>query len=95
MVHLRALFDAGDLAVAHDVPEVCNDLGPEGDDEPDRVHVLQPVPDVVEPGDLAQGEERRERQQRGGHEEDERLDLRLVDLTLGLDVQETQGRILR
>ena len=82
-----------DLLGEH-VAEIRDDLRSERDEEPDRLDVPHPVPDRVEAGHLAQGEEGRQREERGRHEEYRRLHPRPVQMTLGLDVQETQGRIL-
>ncbi len=55
---------------------------------------LEPVPDGVDPGDFAEGEERREREERRRDQEDERFGPSLVELILLFDVEVTQGRIL-
>jgi len=59
------------------------------------VHALQPAEDGLEAGDLAEGEERREREERGRDQEDEGFSPRPVNVVVRLDVQITQGRILR
>jgi hypothetical protein len=50
---------------------------------------------VLEAGDLAQREERRQREQGGAEEEERGLCPRPVDIAFRLDVQVTQVRILR
>jgi hypothetical protein len=95
VVHLRSRLDARDLAVPEDVSQVRDGLGAEGDEEPDRVDVLQAIPDALEPGGLAQCEEGRQSEGRGGDEEDGGLCPRPVEFASRLDVQVTQVRILR
>jgi len=95
VTHLGPFVHERDLAVAEHVAEVRDDLGSERDEEPDRLDVLHPVPDRVEARHLAQGEEGGQREERGRHEEHRRLHPRSVQMTLGLDVQVTQGTILR
>jgi len=63
VTHLRPFVDTRDLAIADDVSDVGDDLRAECDEEPDRIDVLEAVPDVVEARDLAQREKRRERKQ--------------------------------
>jgi hypothetical protein len=95
VTHLRAFVHTGDFAIPDDVSDVRDDLCAECDEEPDRIDVLEAVPDVLEARDLAQREERRQREQRGADEEQCRLRPRAVDIAFRLDVQVTQVRILR
>ena len=57
--------------------------------------VLHPIPHALEAGHLGQGEEGRQREERGGHEEHGRLHPSPIEMALLFDVQVTQGRILR
>jgi len=57
--------------------------------------VLHAFPHVVEAGHLAEGEERRQGEDRRRDEEDEGFRPGAIDFALALDVQVTQGRILR
>jgi hypothetical protein len=95
MTHLRAFVDTRDFAIPDDVSDVRDDLCAERDEEPDWIDVLEAVPDVLEAGDLAQREERRQREQGGAEEEQGGLCPRPVDIAFRLDVQVTQVRILR
>ncbi len=58
------------------------------------MHALEAVPDDIDPGHLAEGEERREREERGRDQEDERFGPRPVEMAVRFDVEVTQGRIL-
>ena len=103
----RTLGDAGaeqpDELVADLVPRILDTRdepvggawGAERDQEPDRIDVLEAIPDVLEARDLAQREERRQREQGGAEEEQGGLCPRPVDIAFRLDVQVTQVRILR
>ncbi|MDE3026445.1 MAG: hypothetical protein KGI93_12840 [Acidobacteriota bacterium] len=95
VLHLRALVDAGDLAVADDVAEIGDDLRAEGDEKPDRIDALEAIPDALEASDLAEREERGQGERRSRDEEDRGFSPRAVDLASRLDVQITQVRILR
>ena len=55
--HLRPFLDAGDLAVAERVPDVREDLGREGDDEPDRGTPCRRSATAPKPATQAEGED--------------------------------------